>query len=114
MLGEFLFIFALIKLILVFYRRKYLNYCFEKAWSGDIFVSLVGISIGGFLTSYSYFGQQTELIVMLIAYTSIYYWYVIEDFVFEQVITPVYVISLIIFTSFIVKVLYPTIYGILI
>ena len=48
MLGEFLFIFVLIKLILVFYRRKYMNYCFEKAWNGDFFVAFVGMCIGGF------------------------------------------------------------------
>ena len=47
MLGEFLFIFVLIKLVLVFYRRKYMNYCFERAWKGDWFVAFVGMCIGG-------------------------------------------------------------------
>lgn len=112
MLGEILFLFVLIKLILVFYRRKYMDYCFEKAWNGDWFVAFVGMCIGGFLTGYSYFGHQIEAFVMIFAYASLYYWYVKKDFIFEEVITPVYIISFVIFTAFVVNVIYPTIYGI--
>jgi len=112
MLGEILFIFVIIKFILVFYRRKFMNYCFKKAWNGDFFVAFVGMCIGGFLTGYTFFGHQIETVIMLLAYASLYYWYIKKDFVFEEIITPVYVISFIIFFAFIVNVIYPTIYGI--
>ena len=111
MLGEFFITFFVMKSLLVYFREFFFNYGKKKAWGGDYFVALVSMAIGGYLTQWTFFGKNFELITMVLSYTFIYYWGVKKKFTYEDIITPLYIICLVLFIPFLTNVLGPGIYS---
>ena len=111
---EFLFLLFLIKLMLVLFHRKIYDICWKRAWEGDLFIAFVAMAIGGLVTHYSFFGHHFEIIATLIAYASLYYWYIKKNNKCDIIVKPTHIVLAVLFVGFFFKVLYPTIYGLFI
>ena len=111
MFVNFFISFIFIKILLVGFRRFFIDYSWEKGWNGDIFVALVAMAIGGYLTTYTFFGKNYETVALILSYITLYFWSTKEKFNVNNYITPLSIISFVLFVGFCSKVLIPSING---
>lgn len=111
MIGNFLLLFIIIKIILVYYRRKISFYAFDKIVEGDYFIAIVAIAIGGYITNYTYFGHNFELLIMILGYIIIYWWLIKKKIRSQDIRKPAHLILIVAFAAFARKVIWPAIYG---
>ena len=96
---------------LIYYRRLVSFYAFDKFKEGNWFIGIVAMAIGGYITNYTFFGHNFELLIMLIGYIIAYWWFIKKTIKRQDVRNPTYIVLIVAFVAIAIKVIWPAIYG---